>query len=461
MSTPESHLKSPLETGGPGLLEPGQLVGEAYRVERQIGSGGMGAVFSAVDERSGTRVAVKWVLPGADHARSRDRLVREWHLARQVRHPNVVEILDSGQERGSSYLVMELLEGESLEAWVQRGPFEPDFAIQVLMPVLRGVEAAHAAGIVHRDLKPQNVILATDPHGVRPTLIDFGISRAAAAGVYGDRKLTQHGYMVGTPLYMAPEQLVGAQEADRTSDVYALGVILFEMLAGTTPFVAGAGDSELISEKIDRTPARLTDHLPDVNPKLSAVVARALERSPSKRFGTVEALAKALEPFASVTFKSDDAVYRGLAPLEARGSTLRVRRRAAGDRKMRKWLIGGAVATALLVIGVVFGALLGSGEPERPLRATELPAVTEESPPAAAPDRTENAVPDVPSQPPPDEPARVEPVADPAEVASPSEPPPPAEGRRRRRTTSRRAARRGGRSREGRGRSGRLSVDDF
>ncbi len=476
MSTPEFHPQTEPELARPGSLAQGELVGDAYRIERQIGSGGMGTVFSAVDERSGTRVAVKWVLPGADHARSRERLVREWHLARQVRHPNVVEILDAGQERGSSYLVMELLEGESLEAWVQKGPFEPDFAVRVLMPVMRGVAAAHAAGIVHRDLKPQNVVLRSEARGVRPTLIDFGISRAAAAGVYGDRKLTQHGFMVGTPLYMAPEQLIGAQEADRASDVYALGVILFEMLTGTTPFDAGAGESELITEKINRAPARLTEILPDVDPRLSAVVAKALERSPSKRFGTVAAFAQALEPFTGARFASDEPVYQGPTPVEVRGSTLRVRKRSAGARGIQRWLIAGALAAGLLVLGVVVGVLLAGDGDDAPLRAIELTGDEATQPGSTGavdtPADLEPAdAPLAPSpqpspQPAPDPIANVEPgQASPPPEVSPTTRPEPAAAppirRRRRRPRPRRTSRRGPTTSRGHGRSGHLSVDDF
>ncbi|MCB9591776.1 MAG: protein kinase [Sandaracinaceae bacterium] len=432
-------------------------MGEAYRIERQIGSGGMGAVFSATDERTGSRVALKWVLPGERHARSRERLIREWHLARQVRHPNVVEIFDAGEERGSSYLVMELLEGDSLEAWVARGPFDPAFVVDLMMPVLRGAAAAHAAGIVHRDLKPQNIILRRSNGGVRPTLIDFGISRAAAAGVYGDRKLTQHGITVGTPLYMAPEQLVGTQESDPQSDVYALGVILFELLAGAAPYESPADAPALISEKIDRPALRLQALLPDVDPRLDGVLAKALERSPSRRWGSVAELAKELERFGSARFTADEPDYRGPSPLERPATTLRVRQQPKRGPRIGLWLGVALGAVCLLAAGLLFGAYLAAPDP----RATETvittppsrPRPLAEDPPDEAEPMAQAAVP-TPEAPDDAVPEDPEP---PATGTSPS----PAAPRPTRRRALPRAVPAAGRTARPQGRSGRLSVDDF
>ncbi|MBX3271880.1 MAG: protein kinase [Sandaracinaceae bacterium] len=449
MSEPEAQSSST----EPGLLSRGELVGGTYRIERMIGQGGMGEVFSARDERDGARVAVKWVRPGEGHARSRERLIREWHLARQVVHPNVVRILDAGEERGSGYLVMELLEGEALGAWVASGPYDPAFVVDLAMPVMRGVAAAHAAGIVHRDLKPENVILERASGGVRPTLIDFGISRAAAIGVYGDRKLTQHGVAVGTPLYMAPEQLVGAGEADPQCDVYALGVILFELLTGRAPFESPPEAPGLIREKIDRPALRLSSVRPDADARLDAVIARALERSPSKRWGTVAELARALEPFGAARFDGDDPHYRGPSPVERPGTTVRVVQQA--QRSRARWLAVGAAALVLLAVGLAVGIALGAREP------SSAPAVIEGHAASVSPPAEPWREPDAPQRAELEPPSPVE-----ADAVAPQRsgdaPPAGAAPRRveRRRVvapaSSQRSARRGAS-----GRSGRLSVDDF
>jgi len=442
----------------------------------------MGSVFSAVDETTGAEVAIKWVRPGREHERTRERLLREWALARQIEHPNVVRQFGAGEQDGSAYLVMELLVGEPLEQWVLRGPFDPGLAAQLMMPILRGVAAAHDAGIVHRDIKPSNVILCREEGGVRPTVFDFGISRGARTGVTGDQQLTQHGVMVGTPLYMAPEQLVGTQEADIRADVYALGVILYELLSGEVPFESELGSPELLTEKIDRPAIRLSEYLVDVDPELDAVLARALERSPAKRFGSVKELGEALEPFCTARFSDDAPVYGGPSPIENRGATLRVRRRRR--RRQRPWLL--LLAAALVVAVALVSGVIGFGGNDEPAPAsTARPAQTPTAPVdprAPGPPASEPAAarPSVGAEAPPEVApvARVDPEPAPTPPASAAAPPVPSVPAARTdtgprphptRRVHRRLPSRIGRGRRHRprrrrrrhGRSGSLSVDDF
>jgi serine/threonine-protein kinase len=311
-AAPAASAAAP-EAEGDRIPGPGDTIAGRYRIDGYLGRGGMGAVLSATHVVTGKPYAIKWVLPRGDARRiARERLLREARMAGRIDHPNVVHVVDVGEHEGSIFLVMELLRGESLKALIARGPLPVDEAIRLLMPVMRGVAAAHEVGIVHRDLKPDNILLTKTEatHAVRPTVLDFGISRGAEDGLPGDLTLTQTGVMLGTPLYMAPEQLAGKTGVDPRYDVYALGVILYELVTGSRPF-EGETYALLVSAKLNQEPIPARDRVPDLDPRFEKVLLRAMARRPGSRWGSVQAFATALEPFSEgCTFADDDPYWR-------------------------------------------------------------------------------------------------------------------------------------------------------
>ena len=275
---------------------PGDRIDQKYVVERVLGTGAAGVVYEATHDYTGRRVAIKWIHPHvASDATNAARFLREARSAASVQHPNVVEILDAGRDRETFYLVMERLEGELLSEAIARGGLSPVSIARIFLSTLRGVGAAHALGIVHRDLKPENVFLARAEHG-RPggaKVLDFGISKLKMQ----EGELTAAGVFVGSPYYMAPEQIADSRSVDVRADIYSVGVMLYETFAGRLPF-----DAESLSQlfaKIVSEKARPLDEIrSDLPEGLSDLVARAMEPEPSERFASVFALAAALESYA-------------------------------------------------------------------------------------------------------------------------------------------------------------------
>jgi serine/threonine-protein kinase len=255
----------------------------------------MADVFEARHAELGKRVAVKILRSpvGVDGEGTR-RVLREGRAATAVRHPNVVEMLDVGFQDGIAYLVMELLEGEDLAARLTRtGPMPVAEIAELLLPIVSGMAAAHAAGVIHRDLKPSNIFLARRHHGIEPVVVDFGISRSAdgAAGT-GSSQLG-----AGTVPYMAPEQVRGSQDPTARCDVYALGAILYECATGRTPFWS-EDRYELLQGIMTGPVVPPSRRNQTVDPVFDAIVLRALARDPQDRFPDVTALGAALWPLA-------------------------------------------------------------------------------------------------------------------------------------------------------------------
>ena len=275
----------------------GELVGKRYEVDKQLGEGGMGTVFRARHRLTGRRVAIKWV-PDAD-ATTRKRLLREARSMGRLSHPNVVAVLDAGEQGDAVYLVMECLEGKNLRAFVGRHALEPGEAVDLLMPAFAGVAAAHQAAILHRDLKPENLFVCTDRDGSAydTKVLDFGVAKVLSADTQ-DTSLTHRGMIVGTPKYMAPEQISPEPRLDERTDVYALGLILYEMLAGRLPY-ASTGLRKMVSEIEAGNLAPLRSQRADLPEALCDVVMRALATDPNDRFADVAEFAQALEPFAA------------------------------------------------------------------------------------------------------------------------------------------------------------------
>ncbi|MBN1771963.1 MAG: serine/threonine protein kinase, partial [Deltaproteobacteria bacterium] len=242
----------------------GMVIDGKYRLVRKIGSGGVGTVFEATHVVIGQRFAIKVLRPeNVGSATLALRLVQEAKSAGAVDHPSIIKVFDAGRTKdGLTYLVMELLHGEELAAHIRaRAPFAPDEAVDITCDVLEALVAAHGRGIIHRDLKPENVFLTRGPRGQRWTrLLDFGIAKVVDHKL-GAPRLTQVGTVVGTPFYMAPEHARGVRDLDARVDVYAAGVMLFEMLTRRVPY-DGASYNEVLAKVLSDPfppPSRFVD----------------------------------------------------------------------------------------------------------------------------------------------------------------------------------------------------------
>jgi eukaryotic-like serine/threonine-protein kinase len=278
----------------------GSFVGEndKYRVVRVIGEGGMGVVFEAEHTLTQKRVALKWMLPAlASTPDLAARFLREAQAAARVRHPNVVDVYDYGKHGEAAYLVMEYLEGETLSAALRRGDLPLPTLIGLLLPALRAVAAAHKQGVIHRDIKPDNIFLSRHEELIEAKVLDFGISKVEARGAQAV-SLTRTGTAMGTPHYMSYEQLVGEKLIDGRTDVYAFGVILYEMLTGRLPFEAETF-SALIVKVATTEPLPPVQLRADVPLPLQEIVQWAMVKNRDQRCPSMDALISALEPFAA------------------------------------------------------------------------------------------------------------------------------------------------------------------
>ncbi len=295
-----------------GLPVIGEEIADKYRIESVLGQGGMGAVFSAQNTLTGKRVAIKWLLPEQASETSRERLLREARIAASIEHPNVVDIYDIGEHDGGLFLVMEYLRGQTLgDMLAIRGRFDPLELIGILIPVMRGVHFAHQCGIVHRDLKPENIILSEVDGQIVPKVLDFGVSKAISGNSIPHSTLTRTGALVGTPHYMALEQVDGSGAIDGRTDVYAFGVIFYRALTGHYPF-DGSSLGEVILKIGTKDPPSMRLLRPELTADLEAVILRALVRQRHERYASVAEFARALEPFApGVRFRdSGDTTHR-------------------------------------------------------------------------------------------------------------------------------------------------------
>jgi serine/threonine-protein kinase len=280
--------------------KPGDRIGGKYRIESELGRGGMGAVFEASHEITQKRFAIKVLLPELTQLDAQvQRFIREAQVAGHFQHPNVVEVYDIGQDGDAFFMVMELLHGESLAARLEREQrLGVRDACRILIPCLEGVAAAHAAGIIHRDLKPANIFLCPVRGRTeeQPKVLDFGISKFATLPGVAELTKTDTGAVMGTPYYMAPEQL-RSWRLDARVDVYALGVTLYEMLSGRHPFEANTYP-ELVLRIAGGSPVPIESLASDMPNGLGEVVRRAMARRREDRFPTIEAMGRALEPYA-------------------------------------------------------------------------------------------------------------------------------------------------------------------
>jgi len=322
---------------GGDLVSPGDVLDQRFELVRIIARGGMGVVAEAEDRTLGTRVALKFISPAlAGDPGARERFRREILLARRITHRNVCRIFELfSLQRGEQpllFLTMELLEGETLTERLSHGRLDPEQALPLVRQMVEALEAAHAQGIVHRDFKSSNVLLVPDGGADRVVVTDFGIARALEKDRARDPAMTGEA-LLGSPAYMAPEQVLGAPVSPVT-DIYALGVVLFEMLSGQLPFEAGTPMATALL-RVHQAAPRLSSRRPDIDPKWDAVVSTCLAREPVFRYATVGDVVRALEGRAGQS-GSAPALSETLLPAEVTPFVGRVAEVAAGAALLRR-----------------------------------------------------------------------------------------------------------------------------
>jgi serine/threonine protein kinase len=360
-----------------------------YELGERIGSGGMGEVRLGVDRRLGREVAIKLLRPDlAELPEVRGRFEHEARVAARLSHASAVTVFDSGEADGVPYLVMECLPGRTLADALAEGPLPEDEVRQIALDLLGALGAAHALGIVHRDVKPGNVLFSNEG---RVKLADFGIAKSADLA---DQTLT--GQLIGTPAYLAPERLRG-EEASPATDLYSLGVVLYEALVGRKPF---EGDTPIaLAHAIGNSSAApIKEQLPTVDPALDAVIHRALAKDPGGRFPDATAMATAIvggspvERFGDATVFATSPTPTEVFPVAGSDAPA-----VAGTTLQRRhYAMGGAAAVVLLAIVLLLsrgGDDAGGGA--APTTTTATAPVSTLAPPPALEDalrRLERAV---------------------------------------------------------------------
>src|SRR3954462_6979126 len=270
--------------------------GSRYRVERELGRGGMATVYLCLDTKIDRRVAIKLLRPELAAAVGGDRFHREIRIATGLTHPNILPCYDSGEADGSLYYVMPFVEGESLRDRLNRErQMSVGDAVRIASEIASALQYAHTQNIVHRDIKPENILLESD-HAV---LADFGIARAVTS-VADSEQLTQTGMSLGTPGYMSPEQALGEKPIDGRSDQYSLACVLYEMLCGQPPFMATTLQA-LVAKHLGEQVPMITTVRPAVPDDIEDVVLRALEKVPADRFASMQEFGDALNGAVGAT----------------------------------------------------------------------------------------------------------------------------------------------------------------
>jgi serine/threonine protein kinase len=369
----------------------GDILAGKYRVERVLGAGGMGVVVAAHHIQLDEKVALKFLLPGAlGDANAVARFAREARNAVKIKSEHVARVIDVGTlPNGAPYMVMEYLEGGDLAGWIkQRGALPVEQAIEFVLQACVAVADAHALGIVHRDLKPANLFCVRRSDGqLSIKVLDFGISKLAEGMATGSgMAMTRTAALMGSPLYMSPEQMRSAKDVDAQTDIWALGIILFELLTGQPPFQAGSVTELAI--KINNDPAPPVRTLrPEVPSDLEAVIFKCLEKDRSRRYRNVAELALALLPFAPKRARGSVERISGIiqaaglsasalavppsphSPQAADGTQVSggtlpaLGRTTIGSRDGKTVIVGAGVLGALALVGGVSFAILSSRTP--------------------------------------------------------------------------------------------------
>jgi tRNA A-37 threonylcarbamoyl transferase component Bud32 len=317
-------------------------LGQAYVLERELGGGGMSRVFLALETALGRKVVVKVLLPELAAGVNVDRFRREIQLAAQLQHPHIVPLLSAGEADGLPYFIMPFVTGESLRARVAReGELPVSETVRILRDVVSALAYAHARGVVHRDVKPDNVLLS----GGVAVVTDFGVAKAVSASsdIQGAGGVTSLGVALGTPMYMAPEQATASPQIDHRADLYALGVLTYEMLTGQPPF-AGRSPQAVLAAHVVEEPQPVERRRPAVPPMLATLVNECLAKRPADRPQTAGEVMHVLDAIATPS--------GGTAPTTA----VRIGPMGTATARPRRWpLFAALAAVAILVVG---GALL-------------------------------------------------------------------------------------------------------
>ena len=350
--------------------QPGDLIADRYELEELVGTGGMSSVFRAHDRQLERRVAIKILHEHyAEDPEYLERFRREARAVARLSHPNIVTVIDRGDDGGRQYIVFEHVDGENLKELVLRsGRLSVRRALELALAVAGGLAFAHDHGLVHRDVKPQNVLLSNEGE-VKVT--DFGIARS----LHMEHGVTQTGTVIGTGEYLAPEQASGKPVSPAT-DVYSLGVVLWELLAGDVPFV-GENFVAVALRHVNEPPPSLRERRPDVSPRLDAAVQRALAKDPARRFPSMNAFAKELsvclaeaegESVPPPPPEDDLAMTVVTPPMRAPAPARpRQRRRARSRRHPFVYVLlalvaaGAAFAAVVLLSGTAQHSVLGGG----------------------------------------------------------------------------------------------------
>jgi serine/threonine-protein kinase len=317
----------------------------AYDIERELTGAGMSRVFVATDKALGRKVVVKVLPPELTAGVNRERFRREIQVAAQLQHPHIVTLLSAGEEGELLYYTMPYIDGESLRHSLEKGPLGVREVVRILHDVVDALAYAHARGVIHRDIKPGNILR----QGSHALVTDFGVAKALNAATISG--ITSAGMAIGTPSYMAPEQLAGDPTADHRIDIYAVGLLAYELLTGESPFT-GPSPAATMAAQLTRVPEPLYQCCPDVPPPLSAIIMQCLAKEPSQRPPTAEALMTALD---SITTSSGDIKTAATQVLPSVA------------RRRRRLTVAAGLATVALGSAVV---VFASQRAERPTPAT-------------------------------------------------------------------------------------------
>jgi len=303
-----------------GAVPRMHIIAGRYHILQTIGAGGMGRVVEANDLETGRKVAIKFMQPSSVASPdARRRFAREARAAARLKSDHVARVLDVGTaEDGAPFIVMELLVGEDLATRLERrGPLPWRVAVECMMQACEGIAEAHARGIVHRDIKPRNLFLSKEPDGAAHVkIVDFGIAKDILRRDHG-QTLTRGAIALGSPHYMAPEQMASSRDVDQRTDVWAIGVCLYELCSGQRPFRA-SNVQKLFGKVLTRAPKRLRAVVPDAPAGLESIVARCLEKEPSARYADAAAVRDALERLV----RRSQSPWRVLSPHMALGMAL-------------------------------------------------------------------------------------------------------------------------------------------
>jgi serine/threonine-protein kinase len=379
-------------------LSAGTMLAGKYRIDSVLGAGGMGVVVAAHHVALDRKVAIKFLLPEAlNNTEAVARFEREARAAAKITSEHVARVIDVGElESGAPFMVMEYLQGIDLAAWLhQRGALEVEQAVAFVLQACEALAEAHSLGIVHRDLKPANLFCIQRPDGeLSIKIIDFGISKVTPPGAKPD-EMTRTTTLMGSPHYMSPEQMRAAKNVDARSDIWSLGVILFELLTKTAPFEAEALTELAVKVTVEPAPL-LGSLLPEAPPKLEEAINRCLEKERERRFANVGELALALKSFGGRAAPArvertlgtlrESALARSTLPDSARGDGLVGQSpapltaaswwRVAPERTSRRrtaWaLVGAGGGIAIALLGWAF---LGGGARPAPAAAVAARAL--------------------------------------------------------------------------------------